>query len=364
MPLIPQKELKDTVAAILVAVGADRDNARCVSDSLVEANLAGHDSHGVMKLLSYIRDIRAGGLHPAVKPTVVTETPATAVIDGEGGFGHVAAAFAADLAAVKALQVGIAGVAVAHAHHTGRLGGWSERIARRSLIAMLVGSEAQPPYKVAPHDGATGALSTNPITWALPRAGGRPPILLDYATSMVSIGKLQATDARGAPIPADWILDAHGQPSTKLGDFFADGALLPFGTYKGYALSVIAELLAVGLSGGRRFAPDRSSCLYVIAVDPARSRPPGEFEAYVELTVERLKSVAPREPGGEVLIPGEPEERSRRALAAGVMVPDTTWNAVRALADTLGVDMPTDARPPAPGPGYPASDGARQGLVR
>jgi LDH2 family malate/lactate/ureidoglycolate dehydrogenase len=337
-PVIPADRLATLAIDILLALGAPRGHARDVAESLVDANLAGHDSHGVMKLPSYARDIHRGVLRPTAEPRVTAETVATVQVDGAAGFGHVAASFLTDLVVDKAKHCGIAVATLFHAHHTGRLGRWSERIAAAGLIGMLMGGEAQPPYKVAPHNGRAGALATNPCTWAVP-AGGRPPIVLDYATSVVSIGKLQAAAARDAEIPADWLIDADGRPSRDLRDFFGGGHLLPFGGYKGYALAVIAELLAVGLSGGR-LAPggDRSSCLFALAIDPTNFQSAEAFGEFVATTVARLKAV----PAGddEVMVPGEPEWRTRATRRSGIPVPAATWRELCVLAATTGADMP------------------------
>lgn len=347
MPLIATEDLRRLVHELLCRVGTPDDVAEVVTASLIGADLAGHGSHGVLKLPSYLRDIEQGKLKPAARPFVVDDAPATAVLDGAGGYGHLAARHAVDLAVDKAGHCGLAAVSVSHAHHTGRLGGWSERIAAAGLIGMLTGGEGQGPYKVVPHGGTAGAMATNPVTWAIPRGPGRLPVVLDYATSVVSIGKLQIAQAAGEDtVPPGWLLDAQGQPSTRLADFFQGGFMLPFGGHKGSALALIAELLAVGLSAGDRFAgSERSSCLFVLAVDPARFVPPAQLHDFVESTVRRLKSVPGGQDGGEVLVPGEPEQRAREA-ATGVVLAEATWRALCAAAAGLSVTTPEPVTQP------------------
>ncbi|MGW0502953.1 Ldh family oxidoreductase [Micromonospora sp. NPDC003241] len=344
MALIAVEDLRRLVLALLGQAGTPDDVAEVVAGSLIGADLAGHGSHGVLKLPSYLRDIAQGRLKPTARPFVVDDAPATAVVDGAGGFGHLAARYAVDLVVEKAAHSGLAAVVMSHAHHTGRLGGWSERIADAGLIGLLAGGEGQGPWKVAPYGGTDGALATNPVTWAIPRAAGRPPVVLDFATSMVSIGKLQIARAAGAQtVPPGWLLDAQGAPSVRLEDFFTGGHLLPFGGHKGFALAVIAELLAVGLSDGDRFAgAERSSCLFVLAVDPARFGPSQRLHDFVEATVRRLKAVPADPDSGEVLVPGEPEQRAR-AAADGVVLPDATWRDLCTVAAGLGIDAPAAA---------------------
>ena len=204
---------------------------------------------------------------------------------------------------------------------------------------MAVTANAGGPYQVAPFGGAKGALGTNAIAWAMPRAEGRPPILLDYATSSVAQGKLQVARAKGEPVPPGSIIDAEGRPTTDVQDFFAGGLLLPFAGHKGYALGVVVQLLAVGLSGGERAnGGGRGSCLTVLAIDPAAFRPPQEFVGYVEMIAERLKGIPPASGFSEVLVPGEPEARTREARSrAGIPLPERTWEAIEATARELGV---------------------------
>ncbi|MDQ7803478.1 Ldh family oxidoreductase [Amycolatopsis sp. A133] len=337
MPVVQAEFAEDLAVRILRGVGAPEPAARCVAESLVQANLTGHDSHGVRKLSRYVDDIRAGMLHPDAEPTVVRQLAGAAVIDGGSGFGHLAARAGADLVSDLATEAGLACVALRRCHHTGRIGNWSERIAARGLIAIIAGGEGHKAYYiVAPHGGAEGALATNPFSCAVPRSDGRPPVLLDYATSVVSIGKLQAAMDAGLPAPADSFIDADGNPSARLADFFDGGLLLPFGGYKGYALAVVAELLAVGLGGGDRVPEtDAASALMMIAIQPDLLRPREEFDEFVDATEARLKAVAPRTPGGTVLLPGEPEQQARSRNADGVSIPDVTWAALHRLADEV-----------------------------
>ena len=339
MTWVTPVRLEALAKSLLVAAGASESNAACVAESLVSANLAGHDSHGVQKLPSYVRDIRAGSLEPSALPHITRESVTTAVVDGMGTFGHVAASFSVEIAIRKTRETGMASVSTTRCHHTGRIGRWVEKIADAGFVGIMMGAEAQPPYKVAPFGGKEGALATNPIAVAVPRGAAAPPILLDYATSVVSIGKLQALSARGEALPHGWFLDASGNPTNVADDFFDGGVLLPFGGYKGYALGVVAELLAVGLSSGDRVPiGQRASSLFTLALDPAAFRPADEFDASVRSTASRLKETRCADAVADVLLPGEPETLSRESRAHAIPVPDATWQALMDLGAQLDLD--------------------------
>ncbi len=342
MLTIAAQRLTDVATAIFTAAGATDENAQGVVSSLVDANLAGHDSHGVIRIPYYVGEIQKGNLDATSRPFVTKETAVMAVVDGAGTFGQVGSRFAADLAIRKAREAGTATVTATHCHHTGRLGEWVERIAAADMIGMATTAgprAAGGSYSVAPFGGAKGALGTNPMAWAFPRAAGNPPVLLDYATSAVAQGKLQVARAKQEPVPAGSIVDKHGRSTTNVEEFFDGGMLLTFAGHKGYALSVVVELLSVGLSAGDRMAPgQRASCITLIAVDPAAFRPRDEFIDYVEGVAARLKAIPPAEGFTEVLVPGEPEARTRAARSRdGIPVAERTWETIKETAKGVGV---------------------------
>ena len=336
------RELSDLGVSIFIAAGATEENATGVVRSLVGANLAGHDSHGVIRIPSYVEEIGRGRLDPAARPSIEDETGSTAIVDGAATFGQLGARLTAETAARKAREVGLAAAAAYRCHHTGRIGEWAELGAGLGMVTMVAACGARGPRHVAPFGGRTAALGTNPIAWAVPRAGDLPPILLDFATSAAAQGKLMVARAKREPVPAGWILGADGRPSTDVEDFYNGGVLLPFAGHKGYALSVMVELLAVGLSGGQRApATERGACLFVTCFDPAAFRPVDEFVQTVEQVADRLKQVPPADGFGEVLLPGEPEARSSgERKRDGIPLPDATWEAIASVARALDIDVP------------------------
>lgn len=334
--------LSELTQAIFKAAGATGENAAGVTLSLIGANLAGHDSHGVIRIPSYIEDINNGRLQATNAPFVTHETPTTATVDGNSTFGQVGSRMTATIAARKAKEVGIAAASAFRCHHTGRIGEWAELGAKQGLITFAAASGAHGPYQAAPFGGKTRALGTNPFAWGIPRMNGQPPILLDYATTGGAQGKLMVARARNEPVPEGWIYDKHGNPTTDVEEFYDGGMLLPFAGHKGYAMSVIVELLAVGLSGGEGVAKtERGSCLFVCCIDPGTFRPAEDYLQTVENVAARLKSQPPAEGVDEILLPGEPETRSRAdRTEKGIPLPDATWDAISAVARELGVTMP------------------------
>lgn len=344
---VTAEQLKSFTQSIFEAAGASATNAEIAAAGQVDAHLTGHESHGVIRVPGLVRDCQSGKLKPANTPTVVREGAATAVVDGASTFGHVGCKVATERAIRKAKKGTLGAVALTRANHTGRMGEWTELGASHGLITMVAGSRVNSSRGwvgglLAPHGGKTGALGTSPISWAVPRGGGRPPILLDYATSGVAGGKLQVARAKRESVPLGWIVDSEGRPTTNVEDFFNGGAQLPFAEHKGYAMAVIVTLLSIGLSGGDLLEPsEHGSCLFVMCIDPAAFRPADEFFQMVETTCARLKAVPPAEGFDEVLLPGEPEARTRaERLKNGIPVPLPIWEDLCATARDLGVAVP------------------------
>ena len=341
MLTISADRLTRVASDIFTAAGATPENTECVVSALVGANLAGHDSHGILRIPAYVADIKRGRLDPKATPEVVQETAATATIDGGQTFGQVGARASADLAIDKAKSAGLAAVTAMHCHHTGRIGEWVERVAAAGMVGFATTASPYGPYSVVPFGGAEGSLGTNPLAWAFPRAAGKPPILLDYATSAVAQGKLQVARAKGEPVPPGCIIDKDGNPTTDVEVYFAGGHLLPFAGHKGFALSVVVELLSAGLSGATRIPPEqRAGSFFVLAMAPSAFLPAADFETYVEGLAERLTSVAPAKGFARVMLPGEPEASTREDRKKnGIPVAERTWEQINATARDLGVTV-------------------------
>lgn len=335
-------ELRRLGVGLFEAVGTPHDIAELVVGSLVRANLAGHDSHGVLRIPPYVRAVQRGRIVADARPETLRETPTSALIDGKCGFGQVAAGFGTDLAVGKAKQNGVAVVGVLRCNHLGRLGEYSSRAARQGAVLLITSGGRSD--GVAPYGGRSGALGTNPLSLCMP-AGERPPVLVDFATAAVAGGKVVVARNTKQPLPPGCIVDKLGNPSTNPEDYFDGGMLLPFGGHKGYGLSIMSALLSgpligaedLGLDDGGGSSGPQRGC-FILAIDASLFRPLDELGRDVDQLLQLIKETPPA-PGFEaVLAPGEPEVHSEeRRLREGIPVADSTWSALEQTAQGLGV---------------------------
>ncbi len=336
---------------LLEGAGVPAEHARVVGDSLVAANVRGVDSHGIQMLATYLQQIRAGGINVAAAGRVVREDGVCLTYDGENGLGQVVADRCTDHSIRLARSLGVSVVVARHSNHFGAGAWWGEKLARAGFIGIAL-SNACP--AVAPWQGRTPILGTNPICVAVPGTGGRGRWLLDMATTTVALGKLgHAANLGQTEIPAAWgFVDAAGRPTTDLAAA-RGGAPTPTGAYKGTALAMMVEILCAGLGGGAmatelpvyRTGGDPLGLSHTfIAIDPTRFLAPGELEGGVERLNAMVKAAEPAPGYAEVLVAGEPEWRCEaHRLREGVPVPTVLWQSLSAIAAECGV------RPPAPG---------------
>jgi LDH2 family malate/lactate/ureidoglycolate dehydrogenase len=324
------------------AAGTPTHIANDVAEILVGSNLAGHDSHGVLRVPAYLKSIEAGEIVPAAEPVILRETPGTLMIDGRLGFGHYSARWVMARLIEKAREADICCATLANHTHIGRLGEYAEQAARAGVIGItMYGRTGVPRGGTAPYGGATSALSTNPISAGVP-TGDDVPFVLDYATSKIAQGKVQVARSKGVDLPAGAILDKHGHPSVKAGDYFDGGVLLPVGDHKGYALSLMIALLT-GLSGRFDMEHRTISGVYMQAINIAAFVPLDAYQRGVRAVLDGVKTTPPAPGFAEVLAPGEPEHRARmERLAQGIEVPATTYREIQQCADKLGVSLAPD----------------------
>ncbi len=345
MNILPHS-LRDLASRILVAAGASAEDAELVAGNLVESNLVGHDSHGIIRLPRYIKAIGAGGIDVNARPRVVTETPGTLVIDGGWGFGQRAATMAMDLAIEKARAQGVAGVAVFNCNDIARLGAYTLRAIAHDCIGILTLNDGGSNSYVAPWGGRSALLSTNPISVALP-AGDKPPVCTDLATSVTAGSQVQLAGQRGALLPPGCIIDADGRPSTNPHVLFGalPGALLPLGApvagHKGFGLSLAIDIIAGALSGaGCSGSGERDAQgIFIQAIDIAAFTPMQEFLERVTQLIETIKATPKAEGVTEILIPGERSAREKAArTAAGIHIEDATWEAIMEISREFGLE--------------------------
>lgn len=339
MPTFTKQALLDSTAAIFRAAGAPDDLAAQVADVLIDNHMAGHDSHGILRIPEYLKSIVDGEIVPTARPEIIEESPTTALIKGNWALGQAVGLFAVDLAIAKAKRERVACVSVVQAAHTGRLAAFTDRAAAQDVVMfMAIGTVDRP--MTAPYGGAAAVLGTNPVAFSIPNPAGAP-VTLDIATSAIAAGKVKVAKAKHEPLPPGAILDKDGRPSTDPQDFFNGGFLQPFGGHKGYALAVIAEVLSGPLPGAEAYpGVTARSGIFIFAVDATVFRPKDEYADGLAKTLARIKGVPPAPGFSEVLVPGEPEARVRAEREKnGIPIPADTWAAVRAAAKTVGVEL-------------------------
>ncbi len=334
--------LYEVCLELLRAVGTPDDLAAIVAGGLHGANLAGHDSHGLVRLPAYVRDARDGKIHPGTRAEVVRRRGATACVSARWGWGQPAARLAAQTAAEIAGELGVGAVVLQDSPHVGRMADYVELIAARGQLGMTV-TNARP--NVAPFGGRSRALGTDPIAFAIPRPEGRPPIVVDFATSVRAEGKVRVARAAGRPVPPGTLIDSEGRPSVDPEDYYAGGALLPAEGHKGYALAVAIEALGGILSGMgpamTAFYTDGGNGVFVMALEVEAFIAVEQYMRQVEEMASALHG-APTAPGvDQVLLPGEPEllsaERRRRD---GIPIAQATMDELHELASELGAVLP------------------------
>ena len=337
---ITAERLRTVVREVFVGAGVPADNAQRVAESLVENNLAGHDSHGVLRVGYYIDAILSGRVNPHGELAIVRQSATTALLDGGCNLGQVTARRAMELAIGKARVHDMGMVAVRNCGHIGRLGEYAVQAAQAGFMGLVFSSGSAKGGIAAPYLGIGRLLNTNPIAWAVP-ALSHPPVFLDFATTVVAQGKIQAAIDKGSSIPEGWMLDASGSPTTDPTEQRRGGVMLTFGKHKGYCLSFLVEILSGGLTGAScgplpAYRPDYATAM--MAVNIAAFQPLDEFCQLVDDMIAATKASA-RAPGvEEILVPGEPEWRSREIrLRQGIDIPDPAWQRIVESGARCGV---------------------------
>lgn len=341
MPIAADR-LHGWVTELLTTWGYSPEDAGYLAETLVDANLRGIDSHGVIRLAAYRARIDAGLTSPTAQP-VLSGTGAALRVDANGAAGQIAARAAAHAARDAARGHGIAAVAIHGSTHFGAAGFYARWLAEQGLVAVVT-SNSEP--VVVPFGGRRPLFGTNPFAFAAPTSTA--PVSLDMATSTSAMGKVMVAQAEGRSVPADWGVDADGLPTT---DPNAITALLPAGGPKGYALGYLVEVLSGVLTGAAithgignmysDFSRPQDVGHFMIAIDVTRFLPMDDFLARMDALAAEAHDVAPA-PGFEaVLVPGEPEERTSSARGeAGIPLAEATLAELRALGTDAGIPFP------------------------
>ncbi|MGR6965192.1 Ldh family oxidoreductase [Geodermatophilus sp. URMC 61] len=335
---------------VLTALGVPGDDAALVADSLVQADLWGHSSHGLLRLPWYAARLRSGAMRAVTEPTVLTDTGPLVLLDGRDGVGQVLTDRARALATERARQHGVGVVGVRNSNHFGTAMWFTRRAARDGFVALLT-TNASP--AMAPWGGREKRIGTNPWSMAAPGPDGRV-LALDIANTAVARGKIYLARSRGESIPGSWALTADGRPTTDPAEGVL-GVVLPMAGHKGYAIAFMMDVLSGALTGSAvgtgvhgPYEPEaRSGAGHLfLALDPAAFGDPAGYRERVRQLVEEVGSVPLAQGFDEVFTPGEVEDRAEAAnLAAGgvVLARDALAELHRLGAET-GVPFPPGAR--------------------
>lgn len=341
---ISSEELKQITQAIFAAAGCSAEEAERVAYHLVEANLAGHDSHGVIRIPSYVEWLGTGQVLANKQASIVLENDVIAAMDGEFGLGQSVGDQAVRLGVRKCREAGASVIALRNSGHLGRIGEWALMAAREGCISLHWVNTSGAGILVAPYGGIDRRISANPIAAGVP-VDGSEPMVLDISACMIAEGKIRVARNRGTQVPDGCLIDGEGRPTSDPHTFYADpGAILPIAGHKGYGLGIIAEMLAGALTGGGcsniANAGRVSNGMLSIYLDPAAFGSRHEFSTEATRFMEWVKSSRTVAADGAILAPGEIEQITReRLLRDGIELDPETWRQVRDAAASLGLQV-------------------------
>ena len=345
MHTVALDRLNVAIRQVVRGFGSSAAEVAAVASNLIDANLMGHDSHGIGMLPRYAAAYLQGGLKPNTHVSVTLDGGAMLRLDGGAGFGQVIGREAMALGIERARDLGSCVVALGNSHHLGRIGAWAEQAAEAGLVSLHFVNVISRAI-VAPFGGSDARFGTNPFCAGVPFTG-REPVILDFATSVIAQGKTRVAMNKGELVPPDHLIDDQGRPTleprfTVVPPF---GALLTTGAHKGYGLAVMCELLGGALAAGATQRDHDSSKrrvlngMFSVLIDPARLGERAAFEAEALAFIDWVKASPARDGFDAVMVAGEPERAMRaERRAQGVPVDATTWQEILRAADQLGVD--------------------------
>jgi len=341
---ITSDQLRTLTSKIFAAAGCNQTEADCVARHLVDANLAGHDSHGVIRVPTYVQWLSEGAVVANRAAQIIFENDAIAIVDGQFGLGQAICEQAVQIGIEKSVKHGVSVVALRNTGHVGRVGDWPLIAAKANKLSLHFVNTTGKGMLVAPFGGIDRRLSANPIAAGVPVAGGEP-IVLDISACTIAEGKIRVALNQGVTVPNGCLIDSEGNPTNEPEVFYADppGAILPFGAHKGHGLGVIVEMLAGALSGSGCTNPANASRLVngmlSIFLDPTVFAETADFQREVSRFIAFVKSARTVSPDGQILMPGEIEVQNRaQRLEHGIELDAQTWSQLCATAASLGVD--------------------------
>lgn len=346
--ILKAEPLTRAIRAIVKGTGSTDREADLVSANLVEANLKGHDSHGIGMIPRYVDSWKEGGLRVNAHVSITLDANALLRLDGNQGYGQVMGYEAMELGAERAKRHGVCVVGLTNAHHIGRIGAWAEQCIAHGLVSIHFVNVLSRPI-VAPWGGRDPRHGTNPFCVgvpAFPLEAGKDPVVLDFATSKIAQGKTRVAYNKGATLEPGTIIDDKGDPTIDPRFTVVEpyGAILPFGEHKGSGLALICELLGGALAGGKTEKGDAArgrqvlNGMFSIIIDPKKLGTAENLAQELEAYVAWHTASPPAAGVSHVKIAGEPErEWKKQRLAEGIPVDEATWNEILSSADKAGV---------------------------
>ena len=341
--------LRRVIGTLLERAGSESAEAAQVADHLVDANLRGHDSHGVGMIPHYVHNITNKTMHPNTGLSMVRDGGAVMLFDGGLGFGQRIGVEMMERLIERARTHGAVVASLRNVHHLGRIGTYAEMAVATGLVSIhFVNVTGHPPL-VAPYRGSQARFGTNPICIGVPGTARHQPFLLDMATSVIALGKVRVALNKGERITAGTLVDALGQPTTDPKVMFPDdeterGALLPLALHKGYGLLFAAELLAGVVGAGGTSNPStahldtiRNNMLTVV-IDPSSLVESDRMERELDTIIDYATSSPPANPEEPVLVAGDPERMTlEKRMADGIPVDPITWDGILAAGEVVGL---------------------------
>ena len=349
MVVVSADKLETLIKTMFVQAGSGDEEAGAVSFNLVEANLKGHDSHGVGLVPRYIQNCQNKVLTPNAHMSVEEDKGVVLQMTGNMGYGQVVGKEATEFAISRTQEYGVCVAGLRNSHHLGRIGAWGEMCAEAGLVSIHYVNVIGHQPLVAPYGGAEGRYATNPYCTAIPAPPDGEPIILDMATSKVAMGKVRVAYNKGEDMPDDCLINPNGAKTNDPGVMFREqiGALLPVGDHKGSGLALIAEILAGALVNGGTCVPDNQKTgtihnnMLSIIMNPAALGNVDYFRSELSGITEYVKSARPAQGVEKVLVPGDPERQSMvKRGAKGIPIDEQTWQEIITSAGSVGILEP------------------------
>jgi uncharacterized oxidoreductase len=334
--------LKLLVEAIFAGIGCRQEESECVADHLIKANIAGYDSHGLIRVPTYVEWFNQGKVLPNRDLKLLIDTESMTVADGQRGFGQWLGKVAVELGIRKCLEHGVSVLGLRNCGHLGRVGHWSEMAVEAGVIGLHFVNSTGFGMFVVPAGGRDPRLSVNPISIGVPVADG-PPVVVDISTAAVAEGRLQVARNAGDTVADGLILNAEGEPTNDPNEFYGPprGAILPLGEHKGYGLGLVVELLAGAVAGGGCSAEGKSQLeqgMLGIYIDPAKLDTDDRIGPEIRRYLDFVKSSRPSQSGNAVRVPGDRAQHNKNISGATLNIDETTWRQVAETASLCGVN--------------------------